>query len=521
MIINGNKGAVRMPKNMKVYDLLISCPSDVNEYVEIIEECISSFNRNYGEINNTLISVKHWKSDSYPESGNKPQELLNKQFVLESDAAVALFWTKFGTPTDKYGSGTEEEIEELLKQGKQVFMYFLNAPVLPDSLDSNQYQKVKDFKIKYQDKGIYSIISDEDDFKRQFTNHIALHFMKIITTNDDVTAKSVLRVEDSLSPEQEITAKNLEFRNSVFMARQSEKIREKILSIGEIVLPELEGKDSPVDINNPLEKKLGINNLESIVGSGEPVKISEDWRRVIHSAAEICDIKLGKKFFEVGSLTRTRRIHYNFTGGSRYNYDGKDSEKKKFNAIKTLYMDARVILDYTEYFSKLDDLSFISLAVVNEGQTFDEDIDLTLYFEKDTLMLPEYFPIPGESIIETVNEEEFLQSLLMSVSSEKTIEYDNYPIPRYIPTNIGMLAYSKNYDEFKSEYINDLKQMMCYEVFEKKDVDIIRFKVQYIKQHTKMVFPSKLFLRKTDTTIRYNISSKFSPLILEGEIEIQ
>lgn len=35
-------------------------------------------------------------------------------------AAVAIFWTKFGTPTDKYGSGTEEEIEEMLSSNKQV-----------------------------------------------------------------------------------------------------------------------------------------------------------------------------------------------------------------------------------------------------------------------------------------------------------------------------------------------------------------------------------------------------------------
>ena len=35
--------------------------------------------------------------------------------MRDCDAAVAIFWTKFGTPTDKYGSGTEEEIEEMLR----------------------------------------------------------------------------------------------------------------------------------------------------------------------------------------------------------------------------------------------------------------------------------------------------------------------------------------------------------------------------------------------------------------------
>ena len=96
-----------MPRvGITAYDLLISCPGDVNGFIDIIRECVDNFNRVYGNINNMEIATKHWSTDSYPQSGDKPQELLNKQFVRECDAAVAIFWTKFGTPTDKYGSGT-------------------------------------------------------------------------------------------------------------------------------------------------------------------------------------------------------------------------------------------------------------------------------------------------------------------------------------------------------------------------------------------------------------------------------
>ena len=97
-----------MPRiGITAYDLLISCPSDVIKYVDIIKDCVDSFNRTIGEVNNCEIVTKHWSTDSFPQSGNKPQELLNNQFVRECDAAVAIFWTRFGTPTDKYGSGTE------------------------------------------------------------------------------------------------------------------------------------------------------------------------------------------------------------------------------------------------------------------------------------------------------------------------------------------------------------------------------------------------------------------------------
>ena len=147
-------------KGITAYDLLISCPGDVAEYVDIIRECIENFNRYIGQLNKAEIVAKHWSTDSYPQSGDKPQELLNEQFVRDCDAAIAIFWTRFGTPTDKYGSGTEEEIEEMLAANKQVFMYFLDAPVEPSKIDFEQHQKVLNFREKYKDRGIYSTIKN-------------------------------------------------------------------------------------------------------------------------------------------------------------------------------------------------------------------------------------------------------------------------------------------------------------------------------------------------------------------------
>ena len=103
---------------------------------------------------------------------------MNKQFVRECDAAVVIFWTKFGTPTDKYGSGTEEEIEEMLSSNKQVFMYFLDAPINPSNVDMEQYKKVQAFKEKYKDRGIYFIVKDEHELRQLFTNYLGMHFFR-------------------------------------------------------------------------------------------------------------------------------------------------------------------------------------------------------------------------------------------------------------------------------------------------------------------------------------------------------
>lgn len=40
-----------------MYDLLISCPGDVNQFIDIIRECVDNFNRVYGNINNMETSI--------------------------------------------------------------------------------------------------------------------------------------------------------------------------------------------------------------------------------------------------------------------------------------------------------------------------------------------------------------------------------------------------------------------------------------------------------------------------------
>ena len=79
----------------------------------MIEAAVDEFNELYAETLGITIKTRHWSKSSYAQSGGKPQALLNEQFVNKCDAAVAIFWTRFGTPTDEYGSGTEEEFKKM------------------------------------------------------------------------------------------------------------------------------------------------------------------------------------------------------------------------------------------------------------------------------------------------------------------------------------------------------------------------------------------------------------------------
>lgn len=165
-------------RDVKQYEILVSCPSDVRKESEIIQRVFERFNSTVGKANAINIHQVHWKKDAYPESGGSPQSLLNKQIVDKSDAVIAILWTRFGTPTEAYGSGTEEEIERTLQSGKQVFLYFSDVPIPPSRFDATEHGKVKAFREKYKSRGIYTTYATCEEFEQLLFDHLLAHFGK-------------------------------------------------------------------------------------------------------------------------------------------------------------------------------------------------------------------------------------------------------------------------------------------------------------------------------------------------------
>lgn len=169
-----------MSTMIKVYDLLISCPSDIAQYIPLLETAVNYFNNHYGRNNKIGIRTVYWNKDIYSTMGKFPQDIINQQIVENSDMVVGIFWTRFGTPTNKYESGTEEEIEKMIEAGKQVFLYFLDKPIPPSSFDNEQYSKISKFKEKHKNDGVYFTINDELALSRKFYEQLELYFNSLI-----------------------------------------------------------------------------------------------------------------------------------------------------------------------------------------------------------------------------------------------------------------------------------------------------------------------------------------------------
>lgn len=153
---------------------MLASPSDVTEERQIAREIILDWNNVHSFGRNITLLPLGWEYNSVPTMGDRPQEIINKQVLKNADLLVGIFWTRIRTPTGKAVSGSVEEIEEHIQSGKPAMLYFSNKPVLPDSIDSEQYNAVKTLKKEFQNKGLCDSFDSAEDFRAKFQRHLPL-----------------------------------------------------------------------------------------------------------------------------------------------------------------------------------------------------------------------------------------------------------------------------------------------------------------------------------------------------------
>ncbi|MED4874583.1 hypothetical protein P9703_14010 [Bacillus subtilis] len=498
-----------MPKSVTLYDLLISCPSDVKEELKIINEAVDDFNRMFGHANNATINTKHWSKDSYPQSGGRPQELLNQQFVLDCDAAVAVFWTRFGTPTDSYGSGTEEEIEELIKSDKQVFLYFCEKPINPSEIDFEQYQKIQQFKERYGKSNIYDTFTSTEDFKKKFLNHLSLHFLKQFEKGGEELKTSELSINSvfngKITDKTKILVSN--YSNCELIKSKTNEIINNIQDIEKIHLKDNKQKENQ---NSKFNYSFPLIDYDL-----KEVKIDEDIREKICNFARNHSLEIEEdSFFDLGELKQKRSQVF----PNSYSQVGSKDAKEKFKMITQLYDNINMYNQWVNYFNNLDSKHYLRLCLSNTGTQYDEDIDVKLFFKEGLLCKPEDIPIPETDIIEMCE-----NSILPGLKGEKSlsiIPYSDYPIPS-INTFVPYRTYQEKAKQLRNKFLDTLNNIFIYEYYNEDGFDIIVYNQSYLKQKSNVHLPSILIFNSPPEEIRYEIQSKYLPDTVTGEIEIK
>ncbi|NLI41842.1 MAG: DUF4062 domain-containing protein [Caldisericales bacterium] len=167
-----------MSFHAEVFKVMIASPGDVVKERGIIRDALAKWNAVNSESRGIVLLPVGWETHSTPEMGDHPQKILNKQILKECDLLVGVFWTRIGTSTDDYPSGTVEEIEEHYKTGKPLMIYFSSAQVKPDEIDSKQYDELKKFKDSLNKRSLYKTYSDISEFKSLFDQDLSIKLNK-------------------------------------------------------------------------------------------------------------------------------------------------------------------------------------------------------------------------------------------------------------------------------------------------------------------------------------------------------
>jgi len=102
-----------------------------------------------------------------------------------------------------------EEIEEFLKSGKPVLLYFSNQPVIPNSVDPEQYQKVKDYQKSIKDRVLYAEYSSVAEFRELLSQHLT-HVSKQLGGSSDESTEGDSAQEDPAIAQLRRFAEHLE-----------------------------------------------------------------------------------------------------------------------------------------------------------------------------------------------------------------------------------------------------------------------------------------------------------------------
>ena len=201
-----------MPKNVLKFKVFVASPSDLLNERESIDEVIEELNRNYGSSRGVVIELLKWETHSSPGvAKDHVQSLINKDIGNDYDIFVGLLWKKFGTPTDKADSGTEEEYNNAYaryqeKSHPQILFYFKDRPpVSMDEIDPEELGKVKKFKQKIEgERVLHQSFSDVSALQQHLRSHIPKKIEELMEkTQGENTNVELVSIEETDLPQED------------------------------------------------------------------------------------------------------------------------------------------------------------------------------------------------------------------------------------------------------------------------------------------------------------------------------
>ncbi|MEO6668180.1 MAG: DUF4062 domain-containing protein [Ferruginibacter sp.] len=200
----------------KIFTCFISSPGDCEVEREICQGIIDKINSGLAKHLGINFQSFMWEYDVLPDMGQNGQEIID-EYIRKSnyDIFLGIMKNRFGHPTKKAGSGTEHEFNDAIERKEKsinsmpkILFFFgkenvdLNNPKIDDILE--QHKKVKEFKSRISDNGIYIDFQSTEVFEKTLEEKLNLfitEFSPLSNPNEKIKEVDVVlkRLEEDLN----------------------------------------------------------------------------------------------------------------------------------------------------------------------------------------------------------------------------------------------------------------------------------------------------------------------------------
>ncbi|MEZ6057694.1 MAG: DUF4062 domain-containing protein [Planctomycetaceae bacterium] len=168
-----------MAKQITQITIFVASPSDVAAERTVLDEVVTELNATLGDHFDLQLRLLKWENDVRPGFGEDAQDVINNQIGDDYDIFIGIMCSKFGTPTKRAGSGTEEEFQRAYSRWEankdlEIMFYFKSELPPFEQVDPDQLAIVGAFRKHISDSGgAYSAFTTTDDFVRKVKLHIS------------------------------------------------------------------------------------------------------------------------------------------------------------------------------------------------------------------------------------------------------------------------------------------------------------------------------------------------------------
>jgi hypothetical protein len=277
-----------MPAAIQKIRVFVSSPSDVTSERKQLKEVIEEINHTNGQHMGFMLEFVEWETHTHPGMG-RPQSLINEQ-IGAYDIFIGIMCRRFGSPTGKAGSGTEEEFRIAYDSWKAtrkplILFYFCDASAggMPRSRhDLQQLAQVMTFREELFSLGLVREYPSRSKFASVVRRHLLLTLFEMFPPRPATPTEPV-----TISPKQiSLSTGNQRTYSLVKVHNRTDDVLYQVWA-------KLVVEPSGIDVN------LSV----------EPLKEQLD-RNVHRVEIEDADIRIGNLMGLTGRDTAGRYVHF-------------------------------------------------------------------------------------------------------------------------------------------------------------------------------------------------------------------